>query len=72
MTTILSGPLFEEVARELLEELPLLDILPVILYDADELPLLELSSLEHEIIVRLKRDIKMMCKILFIFCLHHL
>jgi len=71
MTTILSGPLFEEVARELLEELPLLDILPVILYDADELPLLELSSLEHEIIVRLKRDIKMMCKILFIFCLHH-
>jgi hypothetical protein len=43
MATIVSGVLVEEVAKELLEEAPLPVILPVILYDADELLLLELS-----------------------------
>ena len=42
MATILSGLLFEEVAKELLEDAPLPEILPVILYDEDELLLLEL------------------------------
>jgi len=55
MATILSGLLVEEVTRELLDEIPLPVILPVILYDADELLLLELSFLEHETTVRLKR-----------------
>jgi hypothetical protein len=67
MAKILSGLLVEEVTRELLEEVPLPVILPVILYDTDELLLLELSFLEHEMTVRLKRDIKIMCKIFFIF-----
>ena len=31
---------------------------------------LELSFLEQEIMVKLKRDISIMCKILFIFFLH--
>ena len=60
MAKILSGLLVEEVARELLEEVPLLEILPVILTafdvsveDVEE----ELSFLAHEIIVRLKKDI---------------
>jgi len=59
--------LVEVTARELLEEPPLLDILPVILYDEDELLLLESSLLEHETKVRPKMDIKIMCKIMFIF-----
>ena len=74
MATILSGVLAEEVAKELLEEVPLLEILPVILYDEDELLLVvsvvgveeALSFLAHEIIVRLKNDIKKMFKIFFI------
>ena len=66
MATILSGVLAEEVAKELLEEVPLLEILPVILYDEDELLLEALSFLAHEIIVRLKNDIKKMFKIFFI------
>ena len=67
MHTILSGVLVAEVSKELLDEIPLPVILPVILYDADELLLIELSFLEHETTVRLKRDIKIMCKIFFIF-----
>ena len=79
MATILSGVLAEEVAKELLEEVPLLEILPVILYDADELLLVvsvvdvesvvgveeALSFLAHEIIVRLKNDNKIMFNIFF-------
>ena len=67
MATILSGVLVEEVDRELLDEIPLPVILPVILYDADELLLLELSFLAHEMMVRLKREMRIMHKILFIF-----
>jgi len=67
MAKILSGLLVEEVTRELLDEIPLPVILPVILYDTDELLLLELSFLEHEMTVRQKRDIKTMYKIFFIF-----
>ena len=60
--------LAEEVAKELLEEVPLLEILPVILYDEDELLLVvsvvgveeALSFLAHEIIVSPKNDIKKM------------
>ena len=37
MARILSGVLAEEVAKELLEDAPLPEILPVILYDEDEL-----------------------------------
>jgi hypothetical protein len=48
MAKILSGLLVEEVTRELLEEVPLPVILPVILYDTDELLLLELSFLLHD------------------------
>jgi hypothetical protein len=48
MHTILSGVLVAEVAKELLDEIPLPVILPVILYDADELLLLELSFLLHD------------------------
>jgi hypothetical protein len=70
MATILSGVLAEEVAKELLEEAPLLEILPVILYDADELLLLESSFFAHEITVRLKNDNKIMFKIFFIINLH--
>ena len=66
MHTILSGVL-AEVAKELLDEIPLPVILPVILYDTDELLLVELSFLEHEMTVRPKIDIKTMCKIFFIF-----
>ena len=67
MATILSGVLVAEVAKELLDEIPLPVILPVILYDADELLLLELSFLAHEMMVRLKREMRIMHKILFIF-----
>jgi hypothetical protein len=67
MATIVSGVLVEEVAKELLEDAPLPVILPVILYDADELLLLELSFLAHEIMVRQKMVMRIMCKILFIF-----
>ena len=70
MATILSGLLVEEVAKELLEDAPLLEILPVILYDEDEL-LLELSFFAHEIIVKLKKDISISCKIFFIFSHHY-
>jgi hypothetical protein len=70
MATILSGLLVEEVTRELLDEIPLPVILPVILYDTNELLLLELSFLEHETTVRLKRDMRIMCKIFFIFSLY--
>jgi hypothetical protein len=70
MATILSGLLAEEVTRELLDEIPLPVILPVILYDADELLLLELSFLEHETTVRLKREMRIICIIFFIFLLH--
>ena len=62
----MSGVLVEEVAKVLLEEAPLPVILPVILYDADELLLLELSFLAHEIMVRQKMDNNIMCKILCI------
>jgi hypothetical protein len=48
MHTILSGVLVAEVAKELLDEIPLPVILPVILYDADVLLLLELSFLLHD------------------------
>jgi|TARA_Y100000294_G_scaffold161133_1_gene165324 hypothetical protein len=65
MARILSGVLAEEVAKELLEDAPLPEILPVILYDEDEL-LEALSFLAHEIIVRLKNDIKKIFKIFFI------
>ncbi|MED5515622.1 MAG: hypothetical protein VYE65_02470 [SAR324 cluster bacterium] len=65
MATILSGVLAEEVAKELLEEVPLLEILPVILYDEDEL-LLESSFLAHEIMLRQNMDIKIMFKIFLI------
>ena len=78
MARILSGVLAEEVAKELLEDAPLPEILPVILYDADELLLVvsvvdveeALSFLAHEIIERLKNDIKKMFKIYFIINLH--
>ena len=70
MATILSGLLVEEVAKELLEDAPLLENLPVILYDEDEL-LLELSFFAHEIIVKLKKDINISCKIFFIFSHHY-
>ena len=74
MARILSGVLAEEVAKELLEDAPLPEILPVILYDADELLLVvsvvdveeALSFLAHEIIVRLKNDNKIMFNIFFI------
>ena len=69
MATILSGLLVEEVAKELLEDAPLLEILPVILYDEDEL-LLELSFFAHEIIVRLKKGMRTMYKTLIIFSFH--
>jgi hypothetical protein len=65
MARILSGVLAEEVAKELLEDAPLPEILPVILYDEDEL-LEALSFLAHEITVRLKNDNKIMFKIFFI------
>jgi hypothetical protein len=65
MATILSGLLVEEVDWELLDEIPLPVILPVILYDADELLLLELSFLAHEMMVRLKHKIRKMNKIFF-------
>ena len=48
MATILSGLLVEEVDWELLDEIPLPVILPVILYDADVLLLLDLSFLLHD------------------------
>ena len=77
MATILSGLLVEEVAKELLEEAPLPEILPVIVtafdvsvvdsvVDVEE----ELSFLAHEIMVRLKKDISINCKIFFIFSFH--
>ncbi len=74
MTTILSGVLAEEVEKELLEEVPMLEILPVILYDEDELLLVvsvvgveeALSFLAHEIMLRQKMDMKKIFKIFFI------
>jgi hypothetical protein len=75
MATILSGLLVEEVARELLEEVSLLETLPVILIAVDvSVVVVELLSsllfLAQEIKVRLKRDMRIMYKILFIFFLH--
>jgi hypothetical protein len=75
MAKILSGLLVEEVARELLEEVPLLETLPVILIAVDvSVEVVELLSsllfLAQEMTVRLKRNIKIMYKTLFIFFLH--
>jgi hypothetical protein len=75
MAKILSGLLVEEVARELLEEVSLRETLPVILIAVDvSVVVVELLSsllfLAQEIKVRLKRDMRIMYKILFIFFLH--
>jgi hypothetical protein len=75
MATILSGLLVEEVARELLEEVSLLETLPVILIAVDvSVVVVELLSsllfLAQEMKVRLKMDMRIICKILFIFFLH--
>ena len=72
MAKILSGLLVEEVARELLEEVSLLETLPVILIAVDvSAVVVELLSsllfLAQEMKVRLKRDMRIMYKILFIF-----
>ena len=75
MDTILSGLLVEDVTRELLEEVSLLETLPVILIAVDvSAVVVELLSsllfLAHEMMVRLKREIRKMCKILLIIFLH--
>jgi len=75
MAKILSGLLVEEVARELLEEVSLLETLPVILIAVDvSVVVVELLSsllfLAQEMKVRLKRDMSIMCKIFFILFLH--
>jgi hypothetical protein len=75
MAKILSGLLVEEVTRELLEEVSLLETLPVILIAVDvSVVVVELLSsllfLAQEMTVRLKRNIKIMYKTLFIFFLH--
>jgi len=75
MATILSGLLVEEVTRELLEEVSLLETLPVILIAVDvSVVVVELLSsllfLAQEMKVRLKRDMSIMCKIFFIFFLY--
>ena len=75
MAKILSGLLVEEVARELLEEVSLLETLPVILIAVDvSVVVVELLSsllfLAQEMKVRLKMDMRIICKILFIFFLH--
>jgi hypothetical protein len=75
MATILSGLLVEEVARELLEEVSLLETLPVILIAVDvSVVVVELLSsllfLAQEMKVRLKMDMRIICKIFFIFFLH--
>ena len=76
MAKILSGLLVEEVTRELLEEVSLLETLPVILIAVDvsvEVVVELLSSLlflAQEMKVRLKQDMRIMYKILFIFFLH--
>ena len=75
MATILSGLLVEEVTRELLEEVSLLETLPVILIAVDvSVVVVELLSsllfLAQEMKVRLKRDMSIMCKIFFIFSLY--
>ena len=73
MAKILSGLLVEEVARELLEEVSLRETLPVILIAVDvsvEVVVELLSSLlflAQEMKVRLKRDMRIMYKIFFIF-----
>ena len=72
MAKILSGLLVEEVARELLEEVSLLETLPVILIAVDvSVVVVELLSsllfLAQEMKVRLKRDMRIMYKIFFIF-----
>jgi hypothetical protein len=76
MAKILSGLLVEEVTRELLEEVSLLETLPVILIavDVSVVVVVELLSsllfLAQEMKVRLKQDMRIMYKILFIFFLH--
>ena len=75
MATILSGLLVEEVAKELLEEVSLLETLPVILIAVDvSAVVVELLSsllfLAQEMKVRLKRDMRIMYKIFFIFYLN--
>jgi hypothetical protein len=66
MAKILSGLLVEEVTRELLEEVSLLETLPVILIAVDvsvEVVVELLSSLlflAQEMKVRLKRDMRIM------------
>ena len=72
MATILSGVLVEDVARELLEEVSLLETLPVILIAVDvSVVVVELLSsllyLAHEMKVRLKRDMRIMDKTFFMF-----
>ena len=72
MAKILSGLLVEEVTRELLEEVSLLETLPVILIAVDvSVVVVELLSsllfLAQEMKVRLKRDMRIMYKTLFIF-----
>ncbi|HCV46117.1 MAG TPA: hypothetical protein DF909_08550 [Deltaproteobacteria bacterium] len=68
MARILSGVLAEEVAKELLEDAPLPEILPVIL------AVLTLHNVQLEsessflvTMVRQKSEINIMCKIFFIF-----
>jgi hypothetical protein len=69
MAIILSGVLAEEVAKELLEDAPLPEILPVILavLTLHNVQLeSESSFLAHVTMVRQKSEIKTMCKIFFI------
>ena len=68
----MSGVLVEEVARELLEEVSLLETLPVILIAVDvSVVVVELLSsllfLAQEMKVRLKQEIRVMNKTFFIF-----
>jgi len=75
MAKILLGLLVEEVTRELLEKVSLLETLPVILIAVDvSVVVVELLSsllfLAQEMKVRLKRDMSIMCKIFFIFFLY--
>jgi hypothetical protein len=72
MAKILSGLLVEEVTRELLEEVSLLETLPVILIAVDvSVVVVELLSsllfLAQEMKVRLKRDMRIMYNTFFIF-----
>jgi hypothetical protein len=65
MAKILSGLLVEEVARELLEEVSLLETLPVILIAVDvSVVVVELLSsllfFAQEMKVRLQRDMRIM------------